>query len=177
MQQSSQQTKKLVKIGIIVAAHGIRGAVKIKSFTANAGDILNYGALYTRDQEHEYKPKILSESGSVVIAKFPDINTRNQAEKMIKTELYIEKDRLPEPEEGEYYYTDLIGMTVLTTNNEPYGRIITVHNFGAGDIVEIELDATAGKIMHSFKNSIFPTIDITNKTAIIALPTLCHPRA
>lgn len=161
--------KKMVNVGVIVGAHGIRGAVRVKSFTSNPTDLVKYGALYSRDQVRMFNAKVLFDKGSVVIVKFKDVDTRNQAEALVKTELFVEKDKLPEVADGEYYYTDLINLNILTTKNEPYGRIIAVHNFGAGDIVEIQLEGSTAKTMHIFNNATFPTIDLTSKNAVIAI--------
>lgn len=161
-------SKKMVNVGVIVGAHGIRGAVRVKSFTANPADLVKYGTLYSRDQVRAFNAKLLFDKGSVVIVKFKDVDTRNQAEALVKTELFVEKDKLPEVAEGEYYYTDLINLNVFTSKNEPYGRIIAVHNFGAGDIVEIQLEGSTVKTMHSFNNATFPTIDLASKTAVLA---------
>jgi 16S rRNA processing protein RimM len=158
---------KLVKIGIIIAAHGIKGLVKIKSFAANPININKYGTVYNNDQSKKFDIKVVSQNDTVLLATVNDIKDRNTAETLIGSELYINKKNLPALDENEYYHDDLIGLEVYDQNNNIYGTITALHNFGAGDIIEIKLYNLQNKVMHSFKNAIFPKIDLGNKVITI----------
>ena len=158
---------RLVKMGVITAAHGIGGLVKIKSFTANPTDINKYGTVYNHDQSKQFDIKITSQNDTVLLARVNGISDRNTAETIIGSELYIEKKNFPVLDENEYYYNDLIGMNVCDQNDNIYGTITALHNFGAGDIVEIQLHNSHHKVMHSFKNATFPKVDIHNKVITI----------
>ncbi len=158
---------KLVKIGVIIAAHGIGGLIKIKSFTANPANIIRYGTIYNNAQSKKFDIKVVSQNDTILLARVNGITDRNTAETLIGSELYIEKKNLPALDENEYYHDDLIGLKVYDQNNNMYGTIAALHNFGAGDIIEIKLYNSQNKVMHSFKNAIFPKIDLDNKVITI----------
>lgn len=157
----------LIKMGVITAAHGIGGLVKIKSFAANPADIKKYGTIYNHDQSKKFDIKITSQNDTILLARVDGITDRTTVEKLIGTELYVEKKNFPSLSENEYYHSDLIGMEVRTENNEIYGKVTCLHNFGAGDIIEIQPQNSPNKVMHSFKNAIFPKVDLSNKIIII----------
>lgn len=158
---------KLIKMGVITAAHGIGGLVKIKSFAANPTDINKYGVIYNYDQSKKFDIKITSQNDTILLARVNGITDRTIAETLIGSELYVEKENFPVLEESEYYHSDLIGMTVCDQNDKIYGIVTALHNFGAGDIIEIKLDDSNHKVMHSFKNAIFPKVDLGNKVITI----------
>jgi len=162
--------KKLICVGVITSAHGIKGAVKIKSFTEDPLDIADYSPLYGIDGKSEYKIKILSENGDVLIAEISGIKTRNDAEKLGKTELYISRDMLPEAGEEEFYYEDLIGIEArLDSSRKPLGVVTSINNHGAGDIIEIKMNN--GKIeLLAFTKSNIPEINISEGYITIAFP-------
>ena len=161
MQPSSPQPFNLIKMGVITSAHGIAGQVKIKSFTSEPGNIGNYGLLYNQDMSQEFAIKVLSAQNNILRAKISNVHNRSDAESLAGIELYLPKERLPALEHGEYYYSDLIGLKIVTSENQDYGKVIAIYNFGAGDIVEIELSDSKKKIMHSFKNAIFPEVNLS----------------
>jgi 16S rRNA processing protein RimM len=167
MQPQTNSVNDYLKVGLIVGVHGIQGMLKIKSFTTNPNDIIKYGKLYDHTKSKEFDIKIVSTAKTNLLARIKNINDRTTAETLIGTELYIKKENLPATNENEYYYCDLIGMQVIDTNGQIYGQVITVQNFGAGDILEIQHDHSKKKIMHSFKNEIFPQIDLIKKIIII----------
>lgn len=125
-----------VQIGVITAAHGIRGQVKIKSFTENPADLTAYGPLYD-DSGATIPLTITGQAKQLLIAAIENISNRTEAERYINTPLFIPRKALPAPTQGDYYHADLIGLEARLQNNTPYGTIIAIHNFGAGDILEI----------------------------------------
>ena len=158
---------KLIKMGVITAAHGIGGLVKIKSFAANPTDLNKYGAIYNHDQSKKFDVKITSQNDTVLLARVNGVTDRTIAETLIGSELYVEKKNFPSLDENEYYHSDLIGMTVCDQNNEIYGTVTAMHNFGAGDIIEIQLHDSHHKVLHGFKNATFPKVDLPNKVITI----------
>jgi 16S rRNA processing protein RimM len=169
MQHSPDSSPHLIKLGVIIAAHGIQGLLKIKSFTNNPADLNKYGELYNYDQSQKFRIKITSCQNTTLLARINNIQDRSTAEKLIGTELYIKKDALPNLSENEYYHCDLIGMKVYDQDDQFYGQVIAVHNFGAGDIIEIQFNNSNKKVMYSFKHDIFPSIDLTHKIIIIKI--------
>ena len=157
-----------VALGIICGAHGIRGQVKIKTYTASAHDIAAYGTLSDK-AGNQYKLSITSVNKEIVIASIAGIIDRNASEKLRNVELFVARSALPEPEADEYYHSDLIGMPVVTPDKIPYGTLLAIHNHGAGDVVEVQL-VDGSKELLAFTKATFPVINILAREIIIYPP-------
>ncbi len=164
----SSGTSRLIKLGVISSAHGVRGQVKIRSFTADPDNLAAYGDLQDKSGK-KYNITVLSSNKDVLIAAIKDITDRNEAEKLRSVELYIPRSALPDPEENEYYHEDLIGLEVFTAENLPYGRVISVHNFGAGDIIEVRLVSGKEEFL-PFNKATFPIIDTKSRKLVLSKP-------
>lgn len=162
--------KKLICIAVITAAHGIKGSVKIRSFTTDPSDLANYSPLYSSDGSKKYEIKILSENGDILIAEVNGIKDRNEAEKMRSTELYIYRDMLPEVEEDEFYYEDLVGLEARDPSGTPIGVILAVYNYGAGDVLEVKLNNSKETELFAFTMDIVPEINIKGGYVTINKP-------
>lgn len=127
----------MILLAVITSAHGIQGAVKVKTFTQSPENALAYGALHDeKGQEYSLKMiKLISPDGFV--ATVEGVTNRNQAEELRGTHLYVERHQLPAPPEEEFYHTDLIGLKVQDLTGQDIGRVRAVFNFGAGDFLEI----------------------------------------
>lgn len=127
----------MILLAVIGAAHGIRGAVKVKTFTQTPKSIFAYGPL--RDEKgEEYSLKFLRPAPSdCVIATIEGVKDRTQAEALLGTKLYVERNQLPDLMEEEFYHSDLIGMKVHDLEGQGLGRVKAISNFGAGDFLEI----------------------------------------
>lgn len=158
----------LICLGVIIAAHGVRGQVKLRSFTTHPEDIGDYGDLCDT-QGKTYRLTVITSNNDTVIASIEGIADRDTAEKLRNIELFVERSKLPAPPENEYYYNDLIGLKVISGNGTAYGQVTGVHNFGAGDIVDIKLVSGKEECM-PFNKATFPVIDIKNKTLVISPP-------
>lgn len=160
----------LVKLGVIVAAHGIRGQVKIRSFTADPRDITEYGPLYDARGAKAPGLTIQGETHDLLIASAEGVKDRNAAELLKGTELYIPKSALPETAEHEYYYEDLIGMDVVLENGTPFGKVRAVENFGAGEVLDVvRIDTKESEIL-PFTQAVFPAIDVAGGTLTLNPP-------
>jgi 16S rRNA processing protein RimM len=153
----------------IGAAHGVRGAVKLWTFTEDPLAVQRYGPLLTKDGARSFEIAQLREAKDHLVATFKGVATRNDAEKLNGIELYIPREKLPETDDGEYYYADLIGLAAVDAANEPIGRVIAIHNFGAGDIIEIAPPKGATMLL-PFTNAVVPTVDIEGGRVVIELP-------
>lgn len=131
---TDDQKVLMAKIG---AAHGIRGEVRVKPFGDDPLSFADYGTLTTKDGKRSFDVDKARVQKTVVVTKFKGINDRNQAEELNGVELYISRDQLPEPDEDEFYYSDLTGLDVLDQSGETLGKIVAVQDFGAGDLLEI----------------------------------------
>lgn len=156
-----------ILVGAITSAHGIKGAVKVKSFTADPMNIVSFSKLYAGEQYLPISLKLVGQKGNMLIVKLEGLDDRNKAEELIGTQLYVEKNALPELEQDEFYYIDLVGLQVINNNNDRYGTVTKVEDFGAGAIIEIKEANSEKRILYPFKKSIFPTVDIQNKQMTI----------
>lgn len=125
--------ERMVTLAVVTGAHGLGGEVRLKLFT---DDLSAYPALQAGPRMLTLKA--LRHGSNGAIARFAEVPDRNAAEALRGTELRIPRSALPPLEPGEYYYADLIGLSVVSTDGEPLGHVATVENFGAGDVIEIE---------------------------------------
>jgi 16S rRNA processing protein RimM len=153
----------------IGAAHGVRGAVKLWTFTEDPLAVKRYGPLATKDGARRFEVTSARETKGHLVATLKGVTTREEAERLNGIELYIEREKLPAAGEGEYYHADLIGLAAVTTTDAPLGRVIAIHNFGAGDIIEIAPPQGATMLL-PFSNAVVPTVDLTGGRVVIELP-------
>jgi 16S rRNA processing protein RimM len=153
----------------IGAAHGVRGAVKLWTFTEDPLAVKAYGPLVTKDGARQFEVTHAREAKGHLVATLKGIGTREEAERLNGVELYIARDKLPAIDENEYYHADLIGLDAVNAANEPLGRVIAIHNFGAGDIIEIA-PAHGATMLLPFTNAVVPSVDLAGGRVIIELP-------
>ncbi|WP_028348469.1 ribosome maturation factor RimM [Bradyrhizobium murdochi] len=153
----------------IGAAHGVRGAVKLWTFTEDPLAVKNYGPLMTKDGVRQFEVTHVREAKDHLVATLKGIATREDAERLNGLELYVARDKLPETDEGEYYHADLIGLAAVNAAGEPLGRVIAIHNFGAGDIIEIAPPQGTTMLL-PFTNAVVPTVDLASGRVVIELP-------
>jgi 16S rRNA processing protein RimM len=153
----------------IGAAHGVRGAVKLWTFTEDPLAVKAYGPLVTKDGARQFEVTHAREAKGHLVATLKGIGTREEAERLNGIELYIARDKLPATDENEYYHADLIGLAAVNAANEPLGRVIAIHNFGAGDIIEIA-PAHGATMLLPFTNAVVPSVDLAGGRVIIELP-------
>ncbi|WP_024514833.1 ribosome maturation factor RimM [Bradyrhizobium sp. Tv2a-2] len=158
-----------VCVARIGAAHGVRGAVKLWTFTEDPFAVKRYGPLSTKDGTRKFEIASAREAKDHLVAQFRGIATRDEAERLNGLELYVPRDKLPAADEDEYYHADLIGLAAVTTTEELLGRVVAIHNFGAGDILEIAPPQGATMLL-PFTNAVVPTVDIAGGRVLIELP-------
>jgi 16S rRNA processing protein RimM len=156
----------VAKIG---AAHGVRGEVRLWTFTEEPLAVLRYGPLSTKDGTRQFEVAKARPAKDHLVATIKGVSDRNAAEKLNGLELYIARDQLPETDDDEYYHADLIGLAAETTDGALLGRVIGIHNFGAGDIIEIAPPA-GSTLLLPFTNAVVPTVDIKGGRVVIELP-------
>ena len=122
----------------IGAAHGVRGEVKLWSFTQDPMAVANYGPLETEDGARRFEIETLRAAKDHLVARLKGIGDRDAAEKLRNLDLFVPRDRLPPIEEDDtYYHADLIGLAAVTPEGVALGTVTAMHNFGAGDLIEI----------------------------------------
>src|ERR1700682_3772330 len=153
----------------IGAPHGVRGAVKLWTFTADPLAVKRYGLLVTKDGARQFEVTHARAAKGHLVATLKGIATREEAERLNGLELYVAREKLPATDEDEYYHADLIGLDAVTPANEPLGRVIAIHNFGAGDIIEIAPPNGATMLL-PFTNAVVPSVDLAGGRVVIELP-------
>ena len=161
--------EKPVLLAAVIGASGLKGAVKVKVFTASAEALTNYGVL--RDK-HGKKFSITAlrpgKTGEAVIS-FSDITSREAAEELKGTELFIARDALPRTDDDEFYHADLIGLVAQDSEGRILGTVAAIHNYGAGDIIEITR-TDGDSVLLAFTRETVPTIDIPGRRVVVAVP-------
>jgi 16S rRNA processing protein RimM len=156
-------------IARIGAPHGVRGAVKLWTFTEDPLAVTRYGKLLTKDGSRQFEVANAREAKGHLVAMLKGVATREDAERLNGIELYVARDSLPATDADEYYHADLIGLAAVNAANEPIGRVTAVHNFGAGDIIEIA-PAHGPAMLLPFTNAVVPTVDLANGRVVVELP-------
>jgi 16S rRNA processing protein RimM len=158
-----------VCVARIGATHGVRGAVKLWTFTEDPFAVTRYGPLATKDGARAFEVAHAREGKGHLVATLKGVTTRNEAERLNGIELYIAREKLPATDPDEYYHADLIGLAAVTVAGEPLGKVIAIHNFGAGNIIEIAPPSGVTMLL-PFSNAVVPTVDIAGGHVVIELP-------
>lgn len=148
----------LVLLGTCGGAHGIRGEVRVRSFTAEPEEIGAYGPLRDADGR-VFTVQSARQQKNVVVVRFREITDRNAAERLNGVELFVPREALPDEGEDEFYLSDLVGLVARLTTGEVVGEIVGFHDFGAGDILEIAPEAGAS-LMIPFTQAAVPEVDV-----------------
>jgi 16S rRNA processing protein RimM len=159
---------KRICVARIGAAHGTTGEVRLWSFTADPRAVASYGALTTADGR-TIEIASLRTGKEFLIARIAGVTDRNGAELLCNLDLFIPRDRLPPPAADEFYHTDLIGLTAQDRDGKALGTVVAVHNFGAGDLLEIA-PARVDTLLLPFTTEVAPEIDIAGGRIVLVPP-------
>lgn len=163
--------KGAVLLGRLGAAHGVRGEIRLQSFTADPAAITTYGPLFDESGARRFIISSLrSLDKDMFVARLEGVDDRNGAEALTGVELYVPRDALPEPEEDEFYLADLEGLRAETEDGATLGRVVGVRNFGAGDILEIQ-PPEGETILLPFTKAVVPVVDVASGRVVIVPPT------
>ncbi|MGZ5803892.1 MAG: ribosome maturation factor RimM [Xanthobacteraceae bacterium] len=166
-----QRQDKRVCVARIGAAHGVRGDVKLWSFTADPLAIAEYGPLETEDGRRSFEIERLRPQGEFLVAHLKGVPDRNAAELLRNTDLYVSREKFPEIDESdEFYVADLIGLTACDNSGAPLGEVVGVHNFGAGDLIELRLSGERETLLLPFSDAVVPAVDIAGGKVTVELP-------
>ena len=176
----SASSDALTCVAIIVGAHGVHGAVKVKSFTQNPEDFSIYGPLLGADGKVILTPKNPRPINKAFTMRSPEIKTREQAMSLKGTQLFVPRSVLPEPEEDEFYFADLVGLEVKSTDGKRIGSVKEVHDFGAGvmlEILPVKSAENAASFFHPFTKVAVPKVDLAAGRVIIHIEEAVMGRA
>ncbi|MEH6476651.1 MAG: ribosome maturation factor RimM [Sneathiella sp.] len=159
-------------LGVIAGPKGIKGEMKVKSFTEVPEDLVSYGLLEDKTGTKQFKITLVGTSKNLPVIRIKGVDDRNQAEALKGQELYILRDKLPGIEQAdEFYHTDLIGLDVIEEDGSKFGEILRLYDFGAGDIMEITPVKKGAKstILVPFTKEMVPTVDLAARQVTINL--------
>ena len=154
-----------ILLGVVGGAHGIKGEVRIKSFTEDPTDIKAYGPLFDA-KGNKYTIRTARIQKNVVVVTINEISDRNGAELLNGTELFVDRSALPEDDEDEFYQSDIVGMAVESVDGAAIGTVIAFHDFGAGEVIEIKPER-GPSVMIPFSEAAVPDIDVERRVMIV----------
>lgn len=172
----SATSDKLLLMGAILGAHGIKGEVKVKSFAAQPSDIAAYGALSDAKEKRRFELSIVGTADAtrgILIARIAGVGDRNAAEALKGTELYVARDKLPHlTDTDEFYFADLVGLLAVDAGGKAYGRVVSVDNYGAGDLLLVAPDdgGERDSFVVPFTKSFVPVVDVAAGKVVLNLP-------
>lgn len=166
---------KHVCLGAFAAPHGVRGLVKVKSFTEVPEDLAAYGPLSDETGQRRFEIEVLGRSGGLVLVRVQGVGDRDRAAALRGTKLFVPRDALPPPEEDEaYYHADLIGLVAVTEEGVVIGAVKAVQNHGAGDLLVIR-GAEGREIDLPFTKAAVPSLDLGAGRMTVVLPVELEP--
>ncbi|MBI1260405.1 MAG: ribosome maturation factor RimM [Rhizobiales bacterium] len=171
MVKSDEALAGKVCLGVIVSSHGVRGLVRVKPFTEEPMNVGAYGPVETGDGKRRFAVEAMSMAKGLVLCRLEGVNDRDMADALRGTELYVPRERLPEPEEDEdFYQADLIGLETVDAQGRHYGRVLGFQNFGAGDLIEIDPVTGGASVLMPFTADNVPAVDMEARLVIIDPP-------
>ncbi len=163
---------RFILLGQITSAHGIKGEVIVRTYTADPADIAAYGLLTDKDGARPLSLTVLRVSDKGVVARVKGVADRNAAEALKGRELFVARAKLPKASDAEYYHADLVGLEAVTGDGKPLGHIKAVQNFGAGDLLEIQrIDSPEAEFV-PFTNACVPEIDLALGRLTVVPPVM-----
>ncbi len=159
MSEAIARSVDKVCVGVIVGPHGLQGIVRIKSFTMEPHNVVAYGPVTDTFGNRQFHLTLVGDAKGVLLARIEGVDDRNSAQALAGTKLFVNRHVLPVVEDGEYYHADLVGLAARLFDGASYGHVRGVHNFGAGDVLEIER-VNRARVMLPFSRGIVPHIDV-----------------
>jgi 16S rRNA processing protein RimM len=154
----------------IGAAHGVRGEVRLWSFTADPAAVADYGPLESEDGSQRFEIEAMRPAKDHLVARLSGVHDRDAAERLANMRLYVARDRLPAPEAEEYYHADLIGLRAESRDGAVLATIVGIHDFGAGDLLELRPLGGGGTVLMPFTAQTVPVVDIAGGRVVIDPP-------
>jgi len=159
-----------VCLGQIGAAHGVRGEVRLRSFTADPSAITRYGPLETEDGR-VLEIESLRPAKEHFVATLSGVADRDAAARLTNIKLYVPRERLPQPDApDEFYHADLIGLAAIDRAGKTVGTVVAVHNFGAGDLIELKPAESDTTQLIPFDAATVPEVDLAAGRLVVDLP-------
>ena len=166
-----------IRVARIGAAHGIRGEVKLWSFTEDPLAVTDYGPLETEDGARRFEIEAARLAKDHLVARLKGVADRDAAEKLRNTDLFVSRDRLPPIEDADtFYHADLVGLAAVGEDGAALGTVTAIHNFGAGDLIEIASAAGGEALLLPFNETTVPTIDLKAGRLVVVPPAVIEAK-
>lgn len=162
-------TQRDVLLAVVLGAHGLKGEVRVKTFTAEPDALSAYGPLHASDGRLFTLAALRPGKDGEAIASFAEIGDRDAAEALKGIELFVTRAAFPATAEGEYYHADLVGLNAEDRQGRRIGKVFSVENYGAGDVLVIVTD-TGDEILLAFTRDNVPEIDMKMGRLVVAVP-------
>jgi len=160
-----------VIVARIGAAHGVRGEVKLWPFTQDPMAVAGYGPLETADGKRSFEIETVRAAKDHLVARLKGVADRDAAQALTNTDLYVSRDRLPPIEDDDtYYHSDLIGLDAVNEHGQQIGTVHALHNFGAGEVIEITPLGSGDTLMLPFNTTTVPKVDLEAKQVVVVPP-------
>jgi len=167
MRDTDQDSNKRVCVGVVTGAHGLRGLVRVRPFTAVPEDVAAYGPVESGDGARSFVLEIRNRTGKgQLLVAIDGVADRTAAEALKGTQFFVSREKFPAADEDEFYFTDLLGLAVVGQGGEAVGTVRAVENFGGGDMLEID-DARGGVSTIPFTRAAVPEVDIATGRVVV----------
>jgi len=167
--RSQRPKDDLICVGLIGSARGLKGDVRVKSFTADTKAIVTYGRLTDKTGERTFELKVAGKHKDLLVVHIKGVDDRTAAEALNGQELYVERGLLPDTEEDEFYFSDLHGLDAQLPDGSPFGQVVLVDDFGGGPFLEVKT-LQHGNVLVPFTKAAVPTVDIVGRRVVIDPP-------
>jgi 16S rRNA processing protein RimM len=154
----------------IGAAHGVKGEVKLWSFTADPAAVADYGPLESQDGTQRFEIEAVRAAKDHLVARLSGVRDRDAAQRLTNLDLYVPRDRLPAPAPEEFYHADLIGLRAEGRDGAVLATIVGIHDFGAGDLLELRAAGSSSTVLMPFTAETVPVVDIAGGRIVIDPP-------
>ncbi|MGQ9371939.1 ribosome maturation factor RimM [Azospirillum sp. ST 5-10] len=165
-----------VCVGQLVGPHGVRGLVRLKSFTADPQAVAAYGPLSDEAGTRRFAVSLTGSNKGLWLARIDGVATREQAEALAGVRLFVDRAALPEPEEeDEFYHADLIGLRAERADGTPFGTVKALYDFGGGDVLEVRTEAGTTELL-PFTRACVPVVDVRGGRLVVEPPDVVEAR-
>lgn len=158
-----------VLLAAVIGAQGLKGEVKARLFTAAPDALPRYGVLHTRGGRKLKITAFRPAKADEAVIAFEGVSDRNAAERLKGAELFVDRAALPETEEDEFYHADLIGLEVRDSEGRVLGKVTTLHNYGASDVIELARP-DGDSVLLAFSRETVPVLNIAAGYIVVAVP-------
>lgn len=161
---------EMICVGAIAGSYGVRGELRVKSYCAVPEDIEGYTPLWSEDRSQQFALAILRPIKNGFAARIAEVTTKEEADALRGTALFVERERMPSLPDDEFYHADLIGLSVYDTGGVLLGTVKTVQNHGADDLLELQFVSTSATTFLPFTKTAVPTVDLASGRIVVDPP-------